>query len=295
MKHGALRAQPIRGRFTGKLRLISTAALFATIALWADPSHGPKNGYLIINGGAGNTEDVPRLIQMAGGPNARIVVIPTASIAQPLAPGALDHFCASPANFSATHCTVLHTTDRSVADSEAFVKPLQDATGVWIVGGRQWRLADAYLNTRTEKELFNLLDRGGVIGGGSAGATIQGSFLIRGQAHPDDNRVMIAPDGHTVGFGFVTNVAIDQHVDARERENDLAVVIKAHPELLGIGLDQGTSITVHGDEFVVNGPHRVAVWDGKDHGGKGYYYLHTGDRFDLATRVATIAPDNAAK
>jgi cyanophycinase len=268
--------------------------LAAAAALWATPAHGPRHGYLIINGGGDYSRDVPRLIQMAGGPNARIVVIPTASITQPLAPEALPRFCSAPANFSSVHCTVLHTTDRAVADSEEFVKPLKNATGVWIVGGRQWRLADAYLNTRTERELFALLDRGGVIGGGSAGATIQGSFLVRGQAHPDDNHVMIATDGHTVGFGFVTNVAIDQHVDARQRENDLAVVIQAHPELLGIGLDQGTSITVHGDEFVVNGPHRVAVWDGKDHDGKGYYYLHTGDRFDLVTRVATLAPESVA-
>jgi len=61
----------------------------------------------------------------------------------------------------------------------------------------------------------------------------------------------------------------------------------AHPELLGLGLDQGTSITVHGDGFVVNGPGRVAVWDGAQHDGKGYYYLHTGDRFNTVTRKPT--------
>jgi cyanophycinase len=154
---------------------------------------------------------------------------------------------------------------------------------------RQWRLADAYLGTRTVAELFNLLDRGGVVGGGSAGASIQASYLVRGQSSPDDNHVMMAK-GHETGFGFFTNVAIDQHVDARERENDLAVVIKAHPELLGIGIDQSTSITVHGDTVTVNGPGRVAIWDGKDHDGKGYYQLHTGDTFDTVTRVATIAP-----
>jgi cyanophycinase len=65
--------------------------------------------------------------------------------------------------------------------------------------------------------------------------------------------------------------------------------MKAHPELLGLGLDQGTSITVHGDELVVNGPGRVAVWDGRDHDGNGYYYLHPGDRFNTVTREATLA------
>lgn len=279
----------------GKLRLFFAMVFFSSAVLWATPSHGPKNGYLLITGGMDYSVDIPRFIKMAGGPEARIVVIPTAIITRPPAPGGLAHYCTDPATFGATRCTVLHTTDPSVADSENFVTPLRAATGVWLMGGRQWRLADAYHNTRTLKELFKLLDRGGVIGGGSAGASIQASFLVRGQAHPDDNHVMIAPDGHTIGFGFITDVAIDQHVDARERENDLAVVMQTHPELLGIGLDQGTSITVHGDQFVVNGPHRVAVWDGKNHDGKGYYYLHTGDRFNLVARVATIASRHSVR
>jgi cyanophycinase len=41
---------------------------------------------------------------------------------------------------------------------------------------------DAYLNTSVEKEIKKLLDRGGVVGGTSAGATIQGSYLVRGRA-----------------------------------------------------------------------------------------------------------------
>lgn len=95
--------------------------------------------------------------------------------------------------------------------------------------------------------------------------------------------------GHEIGFGFLTNATIDQHVDVRHRENDLAPVIKAHPDLLGFGLDQATSITIHGDTLTVYGPKRVAVWDGKDHDGKGYYYLRTGDQLNLATRAA-LAP-----
>ncbi len=189
--------------------------------------------------------------------------------------------------FVGMHCTVLHTTDRNVADSPEFVAPLKDATGVWLEGGRHWRLADAYLGTRTLRELFNVLDRGGVIGGGSAGATVQGSYMVRGSSNPDDNTIMMAA-GHEIGFGFFTNVTIDQHVDTRHRENDLAPVMEAHPDLLGLGLDQSTSITAHADTLTVNGPGRVAVWDGKDHGGKGYYYLRAGDTLDTATRIATI-------
>lgn len=249
----------------------------------AAPSHGPVKGYLLITGGATSPADFKHFMELAGGAKARVVVIPTASITKPVDQAALAKYCTP---LLGLHCSVLHTTDRKVADSAEFVAPIKGATGVWLVGGRHWRLADAYLGTRTLKELFNLLDRGGVVGGGSAGATIQGSYMVRASSNPDDNRIMMAP-GHEVGFGFFTNVTIDQHVDARHRENDLAPVMKAHPDLLGLGLDQSTSITVHGDVMTVNGPKRVAVWDGKDHDGKGYYYLSTGDTLNTVTRVAT--------
>jgi hypothetical protein len=158
---------------------------------------------------------------------------------------------------------------------------------VYLEGGRHWRLADPYLGTLTLKKIFGVLDRGGVVMGGSAGATIQGSYMVRGSSNPDDNTIMMAP-GHEVGFGLITNVTIDQHVDTRGRENDLAPVMKMHPELLGIGLDESTSITVHGNTLTCNGPRRAAIWDGKNHDGKGYYYLHAGDSLDLVTHVATF-------
>jgi hypothetical protein len=70
--------------------------------------------------------------------------------------------------------------------------------------------------------------------------------------------------------------------------------MKVHPQLLGLGLDQSTSITVHGDLLTVNGPGRVAVWDGNDHDGKGYYYLQTGDKLNTASRVATMTARQGA-
>lgn len=257
------------------------------------PSHGPAKGYLLITGGATEARDYQRFVDLAGGKSANIVVVPNASVTKPADQAALQQeYCGAKSPFAVfpgVPCTVLFTNDRTVANTPAFVAPLTSATGVWFVGGRHWRIADAYLDTLTLKEFFRLLDRGGAIGGGSAGATIQGSYMVRGSAVPDDNTIMMAP-GHEIGFGFMTNATFDQHVDVRHRENDLAAVIKAHPDLLCFGLDQATSMTVHGDTLTVNGPKRVAVWDGKDHDGKGYYYLHTGDQLNTVTRVATLAP-----
>ena len=91
----------------------------------------------------------------------------------------------------ATHLTVLHTNDRKEADSEAFVEPLKRATAVWFVGGRQWHLVDSYAGTRTEAEIKAVLARGGVVGGTSAGASIQASYLVRGAR--SGNEIMMAP------------------------------------------------------------------------------------------------------
>jgi cyanophycinase len=279
----------VRARLSSIALILVIIATLTTTAVAQPPSHGPAKGYLLITGGATQPPDFQRFIEMAGGKNARIVVIPTASVTKPTDQATLQtQFCGPKTPFATLPCTVIHTTDRTVADSPAFVAPLTTATGVWIEGGRHWRLTDAYLDTRTLKEMFKVLDRGGAIGGGSSGATVQGSYMVRGSSNPDDNTIMMAP-GHEIGFGFFTNVTIDQHVDVRHRENDLAAVIKAHPDLLCLGIDQSTSFTVHGDTLTVNGPKRVAVWDGKNHDGKGYYYLTTGDKLNTATRVATLA------
>jgi cyanophycinase len=283
----------LRRIISARILCICVALTLASAALAQPPSHGPAKGYLLITGGATEPRDYQRFIDLSGGAKANIVVIPNGSVTQPTPQAALQQEYCGPkspfAAFPAVPCTVLYTNDSAVANSPAFVAPLKTATGVWFVGGRHWRIADAYLDTLTLKEFFNLLDRGGAIGGGSAGATIQGSYMVRGSAIPDDNTIMMAP-GHEIGFGFVTNATFDQHVDVRHRENDLAPVMKAHPDLLGFGLDQATSMTVHGDILTVNGPKRVAVWDHKDHDGKGYYYLRTGDQLNLATRVPTFVP-----
>jgi cyanophycinase len=97
---------------------------------------------------------------------------------------------------------------------------------------------------------------------------------------------MMAP-GHEQGFGFLRNAAVDQHVLTRHREDDLDVVIERHPELLGIGIDESTAIVVHGDQFDVIGRSKVLIHDSKIRprpGGKRYYVLAPGDRFDLKQR-----------
>ena len=244
---------------------------------------GPANGSLMVVGGAMQDLDiVRRFIDLAGGPDAPIVVIPTAGGA-----AGYDEFYPGLRQFraaGASNLTVIHTNDRAEADSESFVEPIRAAGGVWFPGGRQWRLADSYLDTRTEEELHRVLERGGVIGGSSAGASIQGSYLVRGDT--GTNTIMMGD--HVEGFGFLQNVGIDQHLLQRNRQFDMLEVIEAFPDLLGIGIDENTAIVVQGDEFEVIGESYVAIYDSGarlDSGGE-FYLLAVGDRFNMATREA---------
>ncbi len=89
--------------------------------------------------------------------------------------------------------------------------------------------------------------------------------------------------GYEHGFGYLSNVAIDQHVTQRGRENDLSVVVAAHPGLLGVGIDESTAVIVQGNSMTVIGKGLLWITDGADHGGEPFYTLRPGARFDLAT------------
>lgn len=246
----------------------------------AAPRVGPARGHLIVAGGGRlGPEIMDRFIELAGGVEASIVILPTA--------GESDDFPEDWAGYEVFReagvrsVTVLHTRDPGRANTEAFAAPLRQATGVWIPGGRQWRLADAYLGTRTLRELFGVLERGGVIGGSSAGASIQASYMVRGAV--EGNTIMMAP-GHERGFGFLRDAAVDQHLIARGREEDMLEVVERYPQLLGIGLDEGTALHVTGDRAEIVGRSLVAFYNTHDSDGESYYFLGAGAVFDLAGR-----------
>jgi cyanophycinase len=252
---------------------------------------GPANGTLVIVGGGGADDSIiKRFIELAGGNDVPIIVIPTAEGSEIYDEnsGEADKI----RMLGATNVRVLHTTDRNIANSDSFVMPLINAKAVWFGGGRQWRLVDAYKNTLTEKMLWKVIERGGVIGGTSAGATIQGSFLARGDTK--NNQIMMGD--HEEGFGFLKNVAIDQHVMARNRQFDMFDILKHRPELLGIGIDENTAIIVRGNQFEVIGESYVIVYDGTFWSREGsdlknlpekaelFYFLRNGDKYDLLNR-----------
>jgi len=252
-------------------------------ALAAEPTIGPAKGSLVVVGGGGKDASImKRFVELAGGPSALIVVVPTAGEEASYSNNWSG--LRSLRNAGATNLAILHTRDRKEADTEKFVAPLKEARGVWFGGGRQWRFVDSYLGTRTEKAFHAVLERGGVIGGSSAGATIQGSYLVRGAR--EGNTVMMAP-GYEKGFGFMRSTAIDQHWLARKRENDMVPVIEKHPHLLGIAIDEDTALVVQGDRCEVIGASKVGIYDSRRKpvaDEKPYLLLSPGDRFNLKTR-----------
>lgn len=256
--------------------------------------YGPARGALVISGGAETTPEIyERFIDLAGGPDAPILVVPTSGSSE-----RFDDSCDCLRllrQAGARNLRLLHTRDRNVSNSDAFVAPLKTARGVWFAEGNSWRHADAYLDTRVHQELFALLERGGVVGGGSAGARIQSDYLMLRSPEPVE-RAIPRKDWRR-GFRLLRNVAIDVHVLARNRQFDLIGVIKAHPELLGIALDENTAIVVEGDEAEVIGGSYALIYDNQRQilpepaetlrtvGGL-FYVLRKGDRYNLRTRQA---------
>lgn len=284
------------------MRLISlfSAALVATTTLAlpsakpssynTDSTVGPEKGHLVIVGGNLKSESIyQRIISLAGGYNASIVVVPTAG-----GDSSYDQdFTTAVAfrNLGATNVNVLHTYDPAVADTEEFVAPLKSANAVFFGGGRQWRLVDAYAGTKTETAFNEVLDRGGVISGSSAGASIIGSFLARGDTSGND----ILVGDHTVGFGYLKNAAIDQHVLVRNRQFDMFQILEVQPELLGIAIDEDTAVVVQGNDAEIIGSTYALIYDGgfwsRDGSGgkydlpeKKFYFLKAGDKYDLGAR-----------
>jgi cyanophycinase len=239
-------------------------------------------GTLIIGGGGGLPEEVvKRFIEEAGGPDSPLVVVPTAlEDPIPAEPGEVKMLKRA----GCKNVKLLHTRQRAEADSPEFAGQLKEARGVWFSGGRQWHFVDSYLGTLTEKAFHEVLQRGGVIGGSSAGASIQADYMVRGD--PLGNLKMMA-EGYEQGLGFLKGVAIDQHFFKRNRTQDMTDVMAVHPQLLGIGLDEGTAIIVKGSVMEVAGKTNVAVYDRRKPvvpGQKDYEVLMPGTRYNLKTR-----------
>lgn len=219
----------------------------------ADEPEGIAKGSLIVGGGGTLADEIyDRFVELAGGKSGELVLIPTATTD--------DGWLTKTAEVAAyvdewkkegiPAVTILHTRDRQQANQPEFVRPLTTATGVWLGGGDQAFLEQAYVGTLVEKEIQGVLARGGVVGGSSAGAAIQSQVMIR---CGDD-----LPEMGT-GFDLVSGAIVDQHFLRRSRVNRLIEAVRQNPERLGIGIDEGTAILVQGGRLEVLGASYVTL------------------------------------
>jgi len=156
----------------------------------------------------------------------------------------------------------VHTYDPDVANTDEFIAEIDKATGVWFGGGRQWRISNAYLGTRAQAAFERILERGGVIGGTSAGAAFQGDIMIRGNQFPNDLSILLDPV-HLQGFGYAKNIGFDPHHIPRGRIDDDVEFVLTFPEKLGIGLDENAAVVITGNVMDVVSP-------GERNAGGGY-------------------------
>jgi cyanophycinase len=253
-----------------------------------------RGGHLVIIGGGERPAEVTqKFIELAGGrEKARLVIIPLAS----------EDF-AGAGRSAVEEFKALGVSQAGVLPSnpDEGARNLRSANAVYFTGGDQVRLVSALAGTPIPQELHELWRRGGVIGGTSAGAAVMSARMITGEEHgagPDEERFRSIQSGRvalTNGFGFLTNVVIDQHFIARKRENRLFSVILEMPGLLGIGIDESTAIVVKPDQhFEVIGDRSVMVIDArkarhlrKDANNRFaandlvVHFLLAGDEFDL--------------
>ncbi|WP_434478606.1 cyanophycinase [Gemmatimonas sp.] len=243
---------------------------------------GPEKGsVLVVGGGQQGPEIFAKFIELAGGPDALIVEVPTAG------DDSIDVRTVGRGlrAAGAKNVVVYHTTSKAVADADTFVAKIANARGVWFGGGRHYRLVNSYMGTKSQRAFEAVLARGGVVGGSSAGASILASYLVRG-APSSNNRIMNHPD-YLTGFGYLRNTAVDQHVVARERLPDLydSLTIRRR-DLLALSEDEGTAWVVRGDTAELIGRSKGFVYNSREltDQGKPFMTLLPGDKFDLGAR-----------
>jgi cyanophycinase len=264
------------------LLFIASLTGLVALAIWIAPERldSPNlapgqepGGTLIICGGGEVPRDIEqRFVRLAGGREARLVIIPTAHYEADEIDPKDQHIVEVTQDWKklgVADVVFLHTRDREVADDPDFLEPLLEATGVWIEGGDQEWLTAPYANTRFETALHELLERGGVIGGNSAGAACMTRVMIAaGRQNPREGE----------GFDLLPGAVVDQHFLKRNRPKRLTSFLSAHSELIGFGIDERTALVVRVRD------QRLTVI------GESYVMAYVPEQGDRAARLEVLQP-----
>jgi len=272
-----------------------------------NPPIGP--GPLIAIGGAedklGRRSVLRTFVSLAGGPEARIAVVPTASS---LGHEVVEVYDALFRKLGARDVVAARPLTREDAEDPAFVDLLRDVTGIFMTGGNQLKLSAIVNGTAFGDAIAAAHERGAVVAGTSAGASIQSSHMVAfgaGGSTPKQRMTQLA-----AGLGLIRDVVIDQHFAQRNRYGRMLMLIAQSPGLLGVGIDEDTAavITIEGgtEMLRVVGRGVVTVFDGHQvvsnahearrtapllASGVVLHVLPSGSVFDLTDRVLVPQPE----
>ena len=222
-----------------------------------------KSGPVMAIGGA---EDKFRdriilssFFQLAGGRDARIAIIPTASSIE----AAGERYKAIFLEMGASEANVLFIGSREDANGESHVQAIQEATGIFMTGGNQMRLSALVSGTRVAQAIRKRHEAGVIVAGTSAGASILSSHMVAYGASGATPRMRMAQ--MIAGFGLVPELILDQHFRQRDRIGRLLSLVASNPGLIGVGIDEDTAALIDGQNVLeVVGRHSITVVDGQD-------------------------------
>ncbi len=256
-------------------------------------------GPLMVIGGAedktGSRQVLSRFVKFAGGAQARIAVVPTASsLGEEITEAYREAFGA----LGVTDIRAPRPRTRKEAADPALVAELEDATGVFLTGGNQSTLSGVVVGTAFGAAILAAHARGAVVAGTSAGASVQSEHMVAFGRVGTTPRMRMAQ--MSAGLGLLPGLVIDQHFEERGRYGRLLTLVAHAPHLLGMGVDEDTAAVVTDEVLEVVGKGAVTIFDGSAMSsnvdtasgsapllvsGVVLHSLPAGARFDLATRT----------
>ena len=173
-----------------------------------------------------------RVVRESGGPNASIVVVPTASsIPDEVAKNYLEAF----AKLACTNVKVMDIRDREASFKEENIQLVKKSNCVMFSGGNQSKITEKIANTPVHEILKKRFKKEPlVIAGTSAGAMCMSEEMIAGGSSTE--AFVKGAVRMTDGMGFIPKLIIDSHFIRRGRFGRLAEAVAIHTDLHGVGL-----------------------------------------------------------
>ncbi len=230
------------------------SALLVSTLSTAQIANSPK-GHLVIIGGGNIADDMrSRVLQIAGGPKAVVVVLPQASELPETGPETVAIW----QKFGAAQVKALDVADRAGA-----LAAVKEATLIWFPGGDQTKLVKAWAGTGIPEAIRERYQQGTTVAGTSAGAAVMSKVMITGDGM-DLQAITSKKTDTSDGFGLWPMAIVDQHFLKRQRNNRLLSAVLDHPDLVGVGIDESTAVIVSaGREIEVIGKSAVVVMDAR--------------------------------